>query len=527
MPLVRLLLIAAAVLAAVLLPAASAIALSYPVTSTGDGDVKGTLRGSIEEAEAHSGADSIPIEVTGTIELGSALPSIGDDLTITGPGAASLTVARKPTAPPFSVFQLFGVTAAISGITISGGKATTGAGILNGSGELVLVRVQVSRNEAVSAGGGLAGGGGIFSNGTLTLRESVVRENFSVSSGGTENVAVGGGVETEGTLFVERSTISENRVEALAEGEAKAEAIGGGLAVALSSGATIVEESTISDNRVLAAGATDFAVARGGGIGGGTVNITGSTIAENGVELDAAGASFSNVAGDNLAISNTGIVRNSLLAAARGEGESCANPLVSGGFNLDEDGSCGFGKSSDLVKVAAGLDPVLKDNGGPTPTHALLEGSIAIDRGNSFGASTDQRGLPRPSDFPAISNKEGGDGSDIGAFELQVPPGGAPPPPPPILVGTEPGDRTPPQTRIVSGPARVGYERKAKFRFNSSEGQSSFKCKLDKKKWKKCRSPYKLKVKPGKHLFKVRAIDRFGNADPSPAQFSWRVKPVG
>jgi hypothetical protein len=523
--LVRPLLFVAALLVAVLLPAASASALSYPVTSTADSDSNGTLRGSIEEAEAHPGPDSIPIEVTGTIELGSALPSIGDDLTITGPGAASLTVARKPSAPPFSVFQLFGATAAISGITVSGGKAITGAGILNGSGELVLVRVNVSRNEAVSESGGLASGGGIFSSGTLTLRESLVRENFSVSSGGIENVAVGGGVESEGIMFVERSTISENRVEALAEGETKAEAIGGGLAVALSSGATVVEESTISDNRVLAAGATDFAVSRGGGIGGGTVNITGSTIAENGVELDAAGASISNVAGDNLAITNTGLIRNSLLAAPRGEGKNCAGSPVSGGFNLDEDGSCGLGKSSDLVKVAAWLDPVLRDNGGPTPTHALLAGSAAIDRGNSFGSGVDQRNLPRPSDFAEIGNKEGGDGADIGAFELQVPPppavgGGS------VLVSEQPSDRQPPNTRIVKGPARSTYETKAKFRFASTEAQSSFQCKVDRKKWAGCRNPAKRAVKPGKHVFKVRAIDRFGNVDPTPARFGWRVKPI-
>jgi hypothetical protein len=523
---VRSLLVLLAALAAVLLPAASAAALSYPVTSTGDSDSKGTLRGSIEEAEAHMGADTIPIEVTGTIGLGSALPGIGDDVTIAGPGAGSLTIAREESADPSSVLQFFGATATVSGITVRGGKAITGAGILNGSGDLTLIRVRVIGNEAVTEGGGTVGGGGIFSNGTLTLRESVISDNLARAAGGSENVAAGGGIESEGILFVERSTIAGNLAEAQGEGEAKAEAIGGGLATAPSIGSTIIEESTVSDNFVLAANATDLAISRGGGIGGSAVNLTGSTIAENGVELDAATALVRNVAGDNLAVSGAGIVRNTLVAAPRGEGESCASALVSGGFNLDEDGSCGLAKSSDLVGVAAGLDSVLKDNGGPTPTHALLSGSIAIDRGNSFGSSVDQRNLPRPSDFPEISNKEGGDGSDIGAFELQVPPDDGPPSPAPILVGTEPGDRTPPQTRIVSGPARIGYERKAKFRFASNEAQSSFKCKLDKKKWKTCRSPYKLKVAPGKHLFKVRAIDRFGNADATPARFSWRVKPL-
>jgi hypothetical protein len=60
----------------------------------------------------------------------------------------------------------------------------------------------------------------------------------------------------------------------------------------------------------------------------------------------------------------------------------------------------------------------LADNGGPTMTRALLEGSPAIDQGNSFGATTDQRGKPRPIDFDA-SSAAPGDGSDIGAFERQ------------------------------------------------------------------------------------------------------------
>ena len=36
-------------------------------------------------------------------------------------------------------------------------------------------------------------------------------------------------------------------------------------------------------------------------------------------------------------------------------------------------------------------------------------------------ASTDQRGLPRPVDDPAMANAIGGDGSDIGAYEVQTP----------------------------------------------------------------------------------------------------------
>jgi hypothetical protein len=62
----------------------------------------------------------------------------------------------------------------------------------------------------------------------------------------------------------------------------------------------------------------------------------------------------------------------------------------------------------------------LADNGGPTQTHALPAGSPAVDKGASFGATTDQRGSPRPSNFADIDNP--GNGSDIGAFELRAPP---------------------------------------------------------------------------------------------------------
>jgi len=97
---------------------------------------------------------------------------------------------------------------------------------------------------------------------------------------------------------------------------------------------------------------------------------------------------------------------------------------------------------------------------------------------------------------------------------------------------TEPGpkkegeekDTTPPQTKIVKGPKAKTHARKAKFKFTSSEAGSTFKCKLDRKPVKSCKSPktYK-KLKPGKHLFKVWAIDKAGNKDPTPAKRKFKV----
>ena len=57
--------------------------------------------------------------------------------------------------------------------------------------------------------------------------------------------------------------------------------------------------------------------------------------------------------------------------------------------------------------VAAPLVGALADNGGPTPTHALIGTSCAIDQGDANGATTDQRGFARVVGLRA----------DIGAFE--------------------------------------------------------------------------------------------------------------
>lgn len=66
-------------------------------------------------------------------------------------------------------------------------------------------------------------------------------------------------------------------------------------------------------------------------------------------------------------------------------------------------------------------------SGGPTLTDLPLPGSPAIDKGSSdgfvaLGITTDQRGLARTVDDPAIPNAPFGDGTDIGAVEVAAPP---------------------------------------------------------------------------------------------------------
>ena len=123
-------------------------------------------------------------------------------------------------------------------------------------------------------------------------------------------------------------------------------------------------------------------------------------------------------------IANLGAVslRNAILSAPAG----AANCFGTGTFtsadhNLAGDTSCNLTGAADLQ----GSDPLLgplADNGGPTPTMALLDNSPALDRSSAGGATTDQRGLARVYDFPGPPNAIGGDGADIGAFERQAVP---------------------------------------------------------------------------------------------------------
>ncbi len=85
-------------------------------------------------------------------------------------------------------------------------------------------------------------------------------------------------------------------------------------------------------------------------------------------------------------------------------------------------------------------------------------------------------------------------------------------------------DTTPPQTTIRKGTKGKTHSTTAKFKFDSSEVGSTFECKLDRKPFKPCRSPKKYgALKPGKHVFKVRAVDAAGNLDQSPAKRAFSI----
>jgi hypothetical protein len=86
-------------------------------------------------------------------------------------------------------------------------------------------------------------------------------------------------------------------------------------------------------------------------------------------------------------------------------------------------------------------------------------------------------------------------------------------------------DGTPPLTSIKKHPPKRTHSGTARFVFAASEANSTFTCKLDKHGWKHCDASYELEhLNPGDHKLAARAIDEFGNVDPTPAKAEWVVK---
>ncbi|GER85303.1 hypothetical protein KTAU_39380 [Thermogemmatispora aurantia] len=290
----------------------------------------------------------------------------------------------------------------------------SGGGLFLAEGELAIMESTVSGNR-VSSQGDLATGGGVFAEGTLTISNSTVSHNVVASTTSVKGGAMGGGIMVTGSLVMTASTVADNQAQS-----ADSDAEGGGLlALSLSSSSgsqkttlTLVN-STLSDNS---------AQGKQGSLGGGVF------INESDGRLDfctiygnraAGGGGLAILAGSGKGQDSQITLQDSLLAANTANvAPDLLGQVTSGGYNLIQRASgAKFLDPSgrhhlDLVGTGStplDIDPLLRANGGPTQTHALLAGSPAINRipAADCDVAVDQRGLRRPQQGAC----------DIGAYE--------------------------------------------------------------------------------------------------------------
>ncbi|MDJ0571132.1 MAG: choice-of-anchor Q domain-containing protein [Pleurocapsa sp. MO_192.B19] len=364
-----------------------------------------SLREAVALANQQEGADTITFDSDlsgGTITFNQSLERdliIDESLAVVGLGQDNLTVDGGFI---FNNAQT-DTDLAIDGLNITGGQ-------IDSYGNLTLTNSTIS--ETIPRDGS-SDNSSIISRGTANISDSTIRDN----SGGDD---IGILIES-GTANIERSTIANN------------EGVLGGSGVLILSDETVnISNSTITNNRNRFAGGVANA-------GGGTVNINNSTIANNNGGLGSGGIqnSFGTVrVTSSILANNTG---GGFMGDISGDGE-----FISGGNNLISNGddASGFvdGVNGDLVGSNGddGENPQtdllidarlgeLQDNGGSTETLALQEGSPAIDVGsNPNNLETDQRGEG--------FNRTVGNGTDIGAFEVQNGDGG--PTPTELVVST-------------------------------------------------------------------------------------------
>ena len=338
-----------------------------------------TLRAAIQESNAStSTADIITLppgvytlSITGANEDKAATGDldITSNIVISGSGAKTTIIQGKQNWDD-RIFHILGTGAAIiSGVTISGGNTIddAGAGILLESDD---------PDDNIDGG-------------ILKLSECRVTHNHATS--------FGGGISSSGVLTISQCTLDDNRLE----GDATAR--GGGLFT--NAGATLsMSNSTVSSNT---------AQSRGGGVDisndGRPSTLNNVTIANNRLlDLDADGPE-----GAGLYVGNTLVnVYNSILAGNKtgsGTGDDCAGGIRLVQFTLIgvKPQGCNFidaTSTGNAVGGVPGLGP-LADNGGQTPTHALLDASQALNAGNPAAKDPaadpaacypdDQRGRPR------------------------------------------------------------------------------------------------------------------------------------
>jgi CSLREA domain-containing protein len=370
-----------------------------------------------------------------------------------------------------------------------------GGGIENAGMRTTLTRMTIHDNKATLDGGGIEGNG----SGDFTLIDSMVYNNTAENGGGFANQA-------DGSTRVERTTFWDNRAIIGANDDT---GLGGGI-YGLGDAVTNYENVTIVGN---------FAQVRGGGLyidADAAVSVSNSTISLNmapaasGVGDEGTNFNFPIMPSTSVLFRNT-IVAGNLLSPG------CNFALGSLGGNLEDGDSCYFRGSRDRIHASsAGLDAVT-DNGGLVLTMALQPNSLAVDGGVSPCPATDARGVTRPQN----------DLCDSGAFEFEGP---FPPP-----------DMTPPDTEFLAGPVQ-DTEATSIFTFTGSDNVTAvdellFECRLletdlteppepvdpneppdPEFAWLGCPSPWQVPlVEEGLFSFEVRAIDRAGNIDPSPA----------
>ncbi len=449
---------------------------------------KVTLRTAISQANFSSDADRIVFQsnLSGSIQLASTpLPPLIGPTEIAGPGAGTLelrgvsccaTLQNQSSGPatisglsiasgsegfraygglnasnidfhgsPRGIVAISSPGVTVSGSHFSGASSQEGAAIYATGSQLTVVDSVFDHNLSNLDGGAISAAG--VPGKPITISGSTFASNRADSDsngtgvGGAVNITGNGAFTIFNSTFAGNSASNAGAVQvdptpqpvtigrSLFLNNKAAENISssaGALAVT-SSGPVVIGSSTFTGNQLVGGSGS-----RGGGLylaatsPVNRVTISDSTITGNSGATDGGGIYSTEAVPGAL----PPVIRNTILFGNGGQ----AGPDIRNGPGSPVDVAFSLigtlansGPVSQTGPNLIGADPqlgALSPNGGATQTLPLPAGSPAIDAGFSANP-TDQRGVARIDDNPAVANAAGGNGADIGAYEAST---AAPPP---------------------------------------------------------------------------------------------------
>jgi hypothetical protein len=404
---------------------------STHVTSCADNGVAGTLRAAIAAAGEGETIDLTSLKCSSITLQQGALPIQLDHLTIIGPGERRFAIDGAGQDRVFvhygsGTLQLEQLTVRNGVNILSGFHVAGGACILSG-GNVTLDHSTVRDCQAIGEG---AYGGGILA-GTIALYTSTLSNNLALGAHPDVFTAAygGGAMAYVGAIGLYASSVTGNRAAHNPSDTHGSYCTGGGVFADFGS---YVFRSTVSGN---------YSYGTGGGMAGHSgFFISNSTISGNTAKLKAGGGVYARLDAEpfvaynstlafNDAVNGGGVflggrpkavvLQSTIIAANSAQDLDAAIGVqygltVSGANNLVISSGIGITLPDDTLHADPLLRP-LRDNGGPTFTHALAPASPARDAGNNTAnLDTDQRGLG----FARVV----GAAADIGAYEAPIAP---------------------------------------------------------------------------------------------------------
>jgi hypothetical protein len=361
----------------------------------------------------------------------NALPAITGNITINGNGAVLMRDPSLGQNTPFRLFYVSGSqTASATGAQATG--QATGTLTLN---DVTLEGGLAEGGSSGTGGGSLGAGGAVFNQGNLTLNGVTVEQ--STAEGGNSGVGTSssggsmGGTPTSSTFGAGGAGSSGGAGDfgggggsgttpgAAGFGAGAATATGGGGGLGAGGAIFNMYGTTTLINCTLASNIAQGGLTGGAGYGGavfnvdGTVNAISTTLADNAAT---AGGALYNLSYGSTTTSGSSTAQG-VPATVNLTDSILADSLSSADLVNDENSSTSGAAvvnatTPNLVTTTSTIDGattngtpltgnpqlgLLTNNGGPTPTMALLSGSAAFATGTAAAnvPTTDQRGVTR------------------------------------------------------------------------------------------------------------------------------------